>query len=368
MIIKYKNKIVIIAVLVVWIGLSVACWCKSEKDYSVSERRVLAGFPNLSFETIIDGSFAKEFETYTLDQFPLRDEFRKIKAVSVLGLFQQNDNNGLYLENGYISKIEYPMNEDMLEYAGEKFVSLYEKYMENTNVKLYFSLVPDKNFFLAKENGYLSMDYESFEEKMKQQTAYMEYIDIMHLLKIDDYYKTDTHWKQEKIIDVADAIANEMGASIYTDYEMEKLEAPFYGVYYGQAALSVKADEIYYLTNENLNDCIVTSYDTGNPIEKSVYDMEKAYGKDAYEIFLSGSDALLTIENPNTTSGRELIVFRDSFASSLVPLLIKDYQKITLVDIRYLNSDILGNFIDFDDQDVLFLYSTLVLNNSTSFK
>ena len=52
----------------------------------------------------------------------------------------------------------------------------------------------------------------------------------------------------------------------------------------------------------------------------------------------------------------------------MVPLLAQDYETITLVDIRYMNAAVLGNFMDFHGQDVLFLYSTLVLNNSETIK
>ena len=42
--------------------------------------------------------------------------------------------------------------------------------------------------------------------------------------------------------------------------------------------------------------------------------------------------------------------------------------KITLVDIRYLMPELLGRFVEFHGQDILFLYSTLVINNSTIIK
>ena len=96
--------------------------------------------------------------------------------------------------------------------------------------------------------------------------------------------------------------------------------------------------------------------------------MKELDGKDPYEMFLAGSDALLVIDNPNATTDKELIVFRDSFGSSLLPLMMESYAKVTVVDIRYISSSLLGNFIEFKDQDVLFLYSTLVLNSSTAFK
>ncbi|MBQ8010603.1 MAG: hypothetical protein IJ265_03530, partial [Oscillospiraceae bacterium] len=98
------------------------------------------------------------------------------------------------------------------------------------------------------------------------------------------------------------------------------------------------------------------------------YDMEKAAGRDPYELFLCGADALVTIENPEAASDRELIVFRDSFGSSLVPLLAEGYSKITVIDIRYVQPAMLGNLVEFKGQDVLFLYSTLILNNSLALK
>ena len=96
--------------------------------------------------------------------------------------------------------------------------------------------------------------------------------------------------------------------------------------------------------------------------------MSKLTSRDLYDVFLSGAASLLTIENPKAATDRELIVFRDSFGSSLVPLLVHDYKTVTLVDIRYIGSAFVGDKVDFHGQDVLFLYSTLVLNSSNSLK
>lgn len=77
---------------------------------------------------------------------------------------------------------------------------------------------------------------------------------------------------------------------------------------------------------------------------------------------------MITIDNPLATTDKELVVFRDSFGSSLVPLMISGYKKITVLDIRYLPGDRIGSFVEFDNQDVLFLYSTAVLNNGKTLK
>ena len=54
-----------------------------------------------------------------------------------------------------------------------------------------------------------------------------------------------------------------------------------------------------------------------------------------------------------------------------MPLLIENYSKITMIDLRYISSDLLGqvDIIDFNEnQDVLFLYSTPVINSSLTLK
>ena len=89
---------------------------------------------------------------------------------------------------------------------------------------------------------------------------------------------------------------------------------------------------------------------------------------DPYELFLGGPLSLVTIENPVNTKGTHRIVFRDSFGSSIAPLLAQGYSKTTLIDIRYIHPMILKNFVDFTNADVLFMYSSMVLNNSETLK
>ncbi len=364
-----KSKLyLVISVAVAFFGLSLMCWFKERDAYSESERRVLAGFPAITEKDISSGKFMTDFEDYTLDQFPFRDTFRTIKAIAQFGIFGQKDNNDIYMVGDYVSKLEYPLKDSMIENAGKRFQYLYDTYMADKDINIYLSIVPDKNYFLAEDNGYLSMDYEKLVADMREKTTYMEYIDIMDLLTIEDYYKTDTHWRQEAIVDLAAALSEAMGNTLSWEYEERVSPHPFYGVYYGQSALPLKSDTLTYLTNEQLEACMVTSYNTGKPVEKDMYDLTKLEGRDPYEMFLSGNDALLVVENPNASSDKELVVFRDSFGSSILPLMVESYAKVTIVDIRYISSAAVGSFVEFKNQDVLFLYSTLLLNSSTAFK
>lgn len=366
---KQANNIILIAVMgITLLGLSLWCYIKAPDKYSDSERRALAQAPELTVNSFISGEYMQNFEKYSLDQFPVRDSFRTIKAAIEMGIFQKKDNNGIYLTDGHIADLDYTVNEKMLDYAAERFEYIYQSYFKDNDTNLYFSIVPDKNYALAQSNNYLSMDYAYLTDYMKAKTDYMQYIDIFDLMSAEDYYYTDSHWRQEKIYDVADRLASKMGKSRNQSYLQKTLDIPFYGVYYGQAALPHKPDTINYLTNDTLDNCIVTGYDTGSPKQLSIYDMQKAQGKDTYEMFLSGTQAIITIENPNSKTDDELIIFRDSYASSLTPLLCECYSKITLIDIRYVQSSMLGQFIEADNQDVLFLYSTMLLNNSLALK
>ena len=373
---KYKNIALVCVTCALIFGFSLWSILKPADAFSDSERRALAQMPAFSVKSVLsedtEKSFMRLFEDYTLDQFPMRELFRRIKSVAAYYVFGRMDNNGIYLEDGYAAKLEYPMNEDSLDYAVKKFRTVYERFLKDTDVNVYASVIPDKSYFLAEQNGYLSMDYEAFFSLFREKMSFAAFIDIADTLLLSDYYKTDTHWRQERIVDTAKTIAAGMGTALLGEYEERALDHPFYGVYYGQSALPLPAEEIRYLTADFMESCTV--YDHQNGKEISFYDMEKAVGKDPYETFLSGNLSVVTIENPAATTEKELIVFRDSFGSSLVPLLAEGYRKITVVDIRYIGSanlQVLRDqrtgkaLIDFQNaDDVLFIYSTLVLNNS----
>lgn len=331
------------------------CFFIPTPDYSDSERRALTKMPEITLENITSGKFAKDFESYTTDHFPLRDKWRSIKAYTRLFLLGQKENNGIYLKNGHISKIDYPLNQNMLDYAISLFSKINQKHLQNS--KVYFAMIPDKNRFLAD----LKYDYDALEKYMQKGLSFATPIEISHLLSQEDYYFTDSHWRQEKITDVARFIAQSMGTDLTDNYTELRLDTPFNGVYSGQSALNPKPDTIKYLTNPTIKNLKVSG-------AQNVYDFKKANGKDPYEFFLSGNQPIVKISNLNNNTGKSLVVFRDSYASSIMPLLAEAYTEITMIDLRYLNSVLLEQLNCFDKADVLFLYSSTILNNSTSMK
>lgn len=362
---KKKSSIIFIAIFVIiYAGFFIYKIIKPQQDYSSSERRVLKKFPKPNSDDLISGKYMDNFDSYTLDQFPLRDSFRSIKAFCSKYIFFQKDNNGLYQKNNHLSKLEYPLATEKMDKSIERLKKVYVDLISNTNCKNYFSIIPDKNYFLAGDD-FLSLDYEKVFDNLKNKIDFANYIDIKNLLSLEDFYTTDQHWRQEKIIDIAQTLTENMETSFVNKFSINTLDNPFYGTYVGQSALKVKPDTIEYLSNSIIENCKVTSYNTGVAKISKMYDMEKAKGRDPYEMFLCGSDAFLVIENPYCENNKELVIFRDSFGSSIAPLIAPSYSKITLIDLRYIQSNLINKFIEFKNQDVLFLYSTLILNSGS---
>ena len=351
--------------------LSVWAWVQPPKHYSETEERGLAWYLDPKWEDLADGSFAGDFAQHTQDQFPLRDSFRTVKGLSALKLLGQKDLDHLYQAGTYLAQMEYPLRPEMLDHAAKKIQWVYDTYLAGTDVTCYLSMIPGKNAYLAEEYGYPSLDYGELFQYMRTHTPPMEYVDITDLLSLEDYYNTDSHWRQEKILDVAQRLAGAMGAEIDGPeaYHVQRLARPFTGRYAIQMGLTMAWEDLYYLTSPTLDQCLVAVYDQGGrPQRKKVYEVASGHLNYPYVLFLSGSKGLVTVKNLQAPMDKNLILFRDSYGSSLAPLLASGYRTITLVDLRYLSSSQLDQYIDFEDQDVLFLYSTLLLNNSLSMR
>ena len=355
------------ALALLWAALVCSAWFGPAREMSESERRPLDQFPELSLKTVLDGKFMTDFEDYSLDQFPLRDSFRQLKALFHYNALGQKDNNDIYVVHDYAAKLEYPLNETSVSNVIKTMNHIYEKYLTGSETVV-FAAVPDKGYYLAEENGYPAMDYELLFETLRRELPWAEFADLTDLLDAGDYYRTDTHWRQEKIGAVAETLCKALGADWFRGGELTPtpVERPFYGVYYGQAALPMDAELLYVMSGDVVDNCTVYNHETGKTT--GIYDWEKLKSRDLYDIYLSGAAALLTIENPNAATDKELVVFRDSFGSSLIPLLVKDYKTVTVVDTRYIAADYVGNFVDFHGQDILMVYSTLIINSSNTLK
>lgn len=333
-----------------------------DEALSYSERRALRQFPALSKEALFEGKWTQDLESYLLDQFPGREALRAVKASVLFHVFFQGDSNGIYLQEGHLFKMEYEVDEGSLQRFAQKLNALCAAHMQGKNV--YLAVIPDKSQFLAGQ-WHLSLPYEGMlSAVLEGLDEGIAYIPIREGLALDSYYHTDLHWKQEALGPVAGLLGEGMGFSAQLGDMQAKTYYPFYGGYYGQAAIpGMRPDTLIYLTSPLLERAAVEDFQHQD--RHAVYYEAGLGGMDSYDVYLNGATPLITLRDPEASGGRNLLLFRDSYGSSIAPLLLGAYDSITLVDLRYISSALLEQYIDFSQyEDVLFLYGEQMLNNS----
>ena len=273
----------------------------------------------------------------------------------------------VYVYQGYAVTTEAGYDQKSLDYAALKFQQLYDSYLTGNDGHIYLSVVPDKGSFTAPPEGYTPASAQETADTLLAQLDFVQYVDIAPGLTLEDYYRTDPHWRQECLVATAQTLAQAMDVPLAGDFQENAIDVPFYGAYAEKAGEPLMADTLRYLTGEVLDACTVYDYETD--AQETLYDLSAVETDTPYDLYLQGSRSLLRIDSPLSATDRTLVVFRDSFGSSLIPLLAESYRTIYAVDIRYLSSQMVGRFLSFDgSEDVLFLYSTLVLQNSRTMK
>ncbi len=360
---KLKNKLIIFVFAALMLIMPLLYLAGPIQQVSSSERRLLAKWPQLSSQAVLNGSYMAKLEEYALDHFPGRDDWRSLKAFLRLKLFRQQENNGLAVQGGSIYK-RISLDEKSAVLTAAKLRRLIEQLPDS--VGLYFSLIPDKSVYLDQ-----TFDFTRLEAIMQEGLGPAEYISIKEKLRADSYYKTDLHWRQTELAGVVDRLLEKMLPDVLVKQDYTKKEyADFYGAYYGQLALPHPADSLSVLSNDRIKQSKVLLLEPKSmTFTKSLmYDPDLFFDIDPYNIYLGGPQSLVKLENDAALTDQELIIFRDSFSSSLAPLLTEYYARISLVDLRYITSESALELLNFTDQtDVLFLYGSLIMNDSTLF-
>ena len=350
-----KNKVITIVFLIIIIGLGFISILAKDNLLSNFERRKLATFPKL------DKDFTTKLDDYLLDQFVFRNKLINLNSFVNRKILNKIDNNDVYVVGDTIYDKTYPLDEKQVTNFTKKVNYIIDNYCENSNV--YYSIIPDKSKFLF-HGKYLKLDYNKLYNLVTSNVK-GNYIDIDRNLDVEDYYRTDIHWKQENLSDVVKKIVTSMGKE-YKDIDYTKIKYHnFYGASYSKAGTNIEPDVLTYLYNEDMGNISVKHLEYG---EKNIYDTEKLTSLDSYDVFLSGASSFIEIENKNVTDDSTLIIFRDSFASSIVPLLTPYYNKIVVVDLRYIDFNYAKDKLNFENSDVLFLYSTLIINSGDILK
>ena len=309
----------------------------------------------------------EDFESYVTDQFPLRDQWIQLKALSERALGKQENNAVYFGTDGQTLFAFYTAPDDLAQRMG--YVNALAN---NVDVPVYFSLVPDKSYVWADrlpanapkvDNGWMNETAKALVGER------LHYIDLYGALSGEDvFYRTDHHWTTMGAYQGYAALANAMnGSAAVLDYEPTLVSDSFYGTTYSSSGAGwVRPDEMYTWVPEGGDNgqLIVYRYPEGEPVEGSLYDLSKLEAKDKYSMFLGGNQPLCYIYNPEGTGN--LLIIRDSYSDSLAPFLSLDYQQIHLFDLRYNNTSLKEYVATYGIDQVLVLYSASNFSTDTN--
>ena len=274
------------------------------------------------------------------------------------------DANGLILYEDYYMDDIGTLRPDSVKNFAAKIENLAADQLKEA-ANLYYSVIPSKSYFV-NDKLETSFDYDQMKSILGENVKSAQYIDLFGALQLEDYYKTDPHWRQECLQDVVDTLGKTMGFSV--DLSTFTANTTIEGItgQHGQGKDGFPTETLTYLTSAAMEQVKVNNWDQTAPA--AIYDVAALEGDSPYDVFLSGPTPLVTLENPNATSDKELVIFRDSYSCSLAPLLVEQYKTVTLVDLRYMMSSLLPQYVDFAGKDVLFLYNEQVVNHSEMLK
>ena len=366
------NKFFAVVIISVWGALVILNIVVPKKDFSELENRQLEPWPSWDTGEFIEGNLMLNVEKYLNDRVIWRDQWVEMKCLAELAI-GKNENGGIYITNDrLIENISRP-DADKVEKNIEGVNSLKKIYDGNIYVLIVPSAMSVQEKYLPgkaaswDQRGFLNGVYEKLADGIKPVSVY----DTL-ASHADEYifYRTDHHWTAEGAYYSYLEFAKEAGLKQRerSEFEITKLTDDFNGTLYSKSGFrGVKPDEIYkYETGK------VKIYEKNlkfaggkmftNDSHDTIYFDEQLSVKDKYAYFLKENVTFAKITT-ESESGKKLLIFKDSYAMSFVPMLLDDYSEIMLVDMRYdtTNFTKIVNFDDYDD--TLFLYSTDLFAN-----
>lgn len=349
-----KNPLIYIFLMVIF-SLAIVDIIIPHKTFSELENRNLKSKATLNLNTILDGSFSKKYEEYINDQFVGRDYWINLKSRSEYALGKLENNNIIYGEDGYLFEKFTSLDEHRLKVNTEAI----NTFVENINQGVSVMVVPNSYVIYEEKlpKGAPVIKQEKFINEMYSNMKNSNNINLFDVMENNKekyiYYKTDHHWTTYgAYIAYCEFIKSVGGIPIkLSDIKETKVE-DFYGTYFSKAKpFNVDPDILSYYDFINL------TLEIGDEEYDGIYDYSKLEIRDKYSMFLNGNNPLAIVKNKENQNGKKLLVFKDSYANSLVPFLTANYEEIHIIDLRSFNGKV-SEYVELNAfEDILILYN-----------
>lgn len=359
-----KIRVILFAGLL--ITMSLANVLKPQVIFSSSENRYLKTFPEFTWDRFKDGSFNKEIDEFTNDQFLYRDTWVSLKS-SLEILSGKLDNGRAYFgKGGYLFSIDDVFSQERYE-SNMNYINQFR--LANKDIEMDFLLVPSKHSAMGQ---YLPKDAPHLDEvalfnKINSDLGGATLTNLFESFQGEEdiYFKTDHHWNAEGAL-LAYQAYNPDTALDMTSLKEEVLSNSFYGTDYRKVnAKKYRPDPFTIITNDKIANLKMTKEGQDKPL--SLFDKTKLETSDMYAYYQGGNQGVTRIQG-NAGNGKRILVIKDSFANSMVQYLTYDYDEIVMVDLRHYNGSVSAILNSQSFDRVLFNYNiqTLVQDPTVS--
>ncbi len=367
-----KNLLMIIMFFMLIFGLPIISFILPDLKFSENENRVLADVPELSLDNIKNKTFMSDLDLYMSDHFAGRENWiiAKNKSDKIIG---KTEVNGVITLDDQMIEVWKSYDEERI-YKNLDYINNFA--IENKEKNISFMLSPTVQGVLMKElpsNAGLLYQDEFIEDCYNELEA-LNTINIYDKLldNYEDYvfYRTDHHWTSYGAFLSYKEYTKTLGLKSLEieDFNIENVSNDFKGTLYSKTLdNSITPDRIdFYILKENEPE-IVVKIPNKDKDHEGLYYEEFLSKKDKYCSFIGSNQPMVNIENQSLENGKTILILKDSYAHALIPFLSKNYEKITMIDLRYLNIQTL-NLIDLDEySDVLFVYNVITFSKENGF-
>ena len=360
---RRMNQLLGLGFAVLLAGFTAANYFHKDTAFSDTENRMLQQKPVFSWTDLADGRFMGNFEKYQTDQFIFRREWIRLQTAADR-LLGKNKSGDVYLGEGQL--LEEPSK--LSENVWENLDAIGAFCRKQTGVKCYLMLVPDAvSVQREKLPAYAPVadqaeqleEIRSYLEKKENPVTEIPLYEMLREHREESlYYRTDHHWTTLGARYAYQSVAGQMGLPGVENGEEKKLypvSDSFQGTLAARSGYRVPDDTIEVYWPDQKEELVVT-YVQEQTKSASLYAAEKLKTRDKYGMFLNGNHPLTEIRTMAST-GRKLLLIKDSYANCFVPFLTGDFEEIVLVDPRYYYDSAEKLMKQYGFTDVLFLYN-----------
>ncbi len=340
-----------------------------DRAFSDNENRTLAQRPGFEKGALLDGSYYTDFDKYYADQFVLRDAWITLRYYGnrILGRTESGD---VYIgKDGYLFAEPETMDAAATAKTVDAINAFAQKY---PTVPSRVMIVPDAAMILGDRlpprapvtNQLAAIEYlqDGFDGSVQMVDAASA---LRHHAGEDIFYKTDHHWTSLGAYSVFQDTAAELGIEDPVQYKSHTISYSFEGTLASKSGCHTSKDVVQVYEPLGKEVLYYVNYPDEQIKKPSMFESEKLEEKDQYTVFFGGNHAVVEIHTTANT-GKNLLIFKDSYANSFMQFLTPYYDNIFMIDPRYYYDDVSQIMTSEGITDILYLYSADTLFKDTA--